>query len=340
MKKITSPVRLLSVTAVALLALTGCTTAAEPTGDGKAESVEIRLSLNQTEEHPNFLALSSFADEVRDKTDGRIDVQIFANAVLGDQQESVQQVGDGVIGAASISGTQMNNLNEDFAVLDMPLIFDSEAHQMKAINDPAITGELFTSLESSNGLTIIGAYTQGARSVYNSKKPIKTPADLAGLKVRVQESKLHVSMITAMGGSPAPMAFGEVFTGLQSGVIDGAENNSVSYVTESHYEVAPYFSYTRHLIGADFLVLNSKVFNGLSDADQKIVTTAFLNSVDEFMSIWDSKSADAVKTAEAAGAKFNEVDSDAFRTVLEPMVDEVVNSDVKRAIYDAIRAAA
>ena len=338
--KIKSIARLLGVTTVALLALSGCSAGAQPEGGGAEESVKIRLSLNQTEEHPNFLALTSFADEVRDKTDGRIDVQIFANAVLGDQQESVQQVGDGVIGAASISGTQMNNLNEDFAVLDMPLIFDSEAHQMKAINDPAITGDLFTSLESSNGLTILGAYTQGARSVYNSKHPVETPADLAGLKVRVQESKLHVAMLTAMGGSPAPMAFGEVFTGLQSGVIDGAENNSVSYVTESHYEVAPFFSYTRHLIGADFLVLNSEVFNGLSDSDQEIMSTAFLNSVDEFMSIWDAQSAEAVKTAEAAGATFNEVDSDSFRAVLEPMVEDVLDTDTKKAIYDAIRAAA
>lgn len=338
--KIKSTARLLGITTVALLALTGCAGTTPSEGDGAAETVEIRLSLNQTEEHPNYLALTSFADEVREKTDGRVDVQIFPNAVLGAQQESVQLVGSGAVDAASISGTQMNNLNEDFAVLDMPLVFDSEAHQMKAINDPAITGDLFKSLESSNKLTIVGAYTQGARSVYNSQNPVETPADLAGVKVRVQESELHVSMLTAMGGSPAPMAFGEVYTALQSGVIDGAENNSVSYVTEKHYEVAPYFSYTRHLIGADFLVLNSDVFNSLSDEDQQIVSTAFLNSVDEFMSIWDAQSAEAVKTAEAAGSTFNEVDADAFRAVLEPMVDDVLDTDDKKALYDAIRAAA
>jgi len=338
--KIKSTARMLGVATVALLALTGCTAADAPKEVGAAEEVEIRLSLNQTEQHPNFLALTSFADEVRDKTDGRIDIQIFPNAVLGAQQETVQMVGSGTVGAASISGTQMNNLNKDFAVLDMPLVFDNEEHQMKTINDPAITGELFTSLESSNNLTIIGAYTQGARSVYNSERAVETPADLNGLKVRVQESEMHISMLTAMGGSPSPMSFGEVYTALQSGVIDGAENNSVSYVTEHHYEVAPYFSYTRHLIGADFLVLNSKVFNDLSDADQEIVRAAFLNSVTEFMSIWDAQSAEAVKTAEEAGSTFNEVDPDAFRSVLEPLVDGVLDSDAKRALYDAIRAAA
>ncbi|MEE6295638.1 TRAP transporter substrate-binding protein [Georgenia wangjunii] len=306
---------------------------ASGTGDGR----EIPLSLNQTEDHPNFLALSEFAENVAERTEGRVNIRVFPNAVLGEQQESVQLVGDGSVGMASISAPQMVNLNEDFMVLDMPLVFDSEEHQMATINDMEIVGELYSSLADSQSLTVLGAYTQGARSVYNSRGPIETPEDLAGLKVRVQESPLHIAMIQAMGGTPTPMPFSEVYTALQGGVIDAAENNAPSYLTQRHYETAPYFSYTNHLIGADFLVVNSELLASFSEEDRAVVEEEFAASVETFMSIWQEQVAAAIEETTAAGAQYNEVDAEAFREVLQPVVDDALETETQRELFEAIR---
>ncbi|MGP6586447.1 TRAP transporter substrate-binding protein DctP, partial [Klebsiella pneumoniae] len=127
-------------------------------------------------------------------------------------------------------------------------------HQMSVVGDDAITGDLYASLEEQN-LTVLGGFTQGTRSIYNGDRAIETPSDMDGMKIRVQESDVQLKMIELMGGSPTPMAFGEVYTALQSGVIDGAENNEVSYLTQKHNEVATYYSNTNHLVGIDYVII-------------------------------------------------------------------------------------
>lgn len=309
----------------------------DPQEGGSQSGTELRISINQTDDHPNYLALDSFAEKVNERTDGRINMVVYPNAVLGEQQESVQLVSSGAVNLASISGPQMINVNEDFKVLDMPLVFDSVEHQMNVINDPDIVGDLYTSVEDSHSITIVGGYTQGARSIYNSQGPIVTPDDTQGMKIRVQESPLQIAMIEAMGASATPMAFGEVYTALQAGVIDGAENNPVSYVTQRHYEVAPYYSHTNHLIGVDYLAINTELFSGFSEEDQAIFTEEFLASVEYFTEMWTEQVEAAIAETEAAGAQFNEVDSEAFAEVLQPVVDEALETDAQKALFEAIR---
>jgi tripartite ATP-independent transporter DctP family solute receptor len=309
--------------------------AAPATGDGGG--AEIQLSLNQTEDHPNYIALNGMTEKVKERTDGRVNITVYANAVLGEQQESIQLVSSGAVGMASISAPQMVNINKDFQVLDMPVVFDDVDHQMEVVNDMELMGDLYTSVEDSNNLTVVGGYTQGARSIYNADKPIETPADLQGMKIRVQESELQLAMVNALGGSPTPMAFGEVYTALQSGVIDGAENNEVSYVTQKHYEVAPYYSYTNHLVGVDFLVVNTDLLKGFSEEDREIFQEEYLASVDEFISLWDEQIAAAIEETKAGGAQYNEVDSAAFAEALQPVVDQALQTDTQRALFDAIR---
>lgn len=304
---------------------------------GSDSTRELRVSINQTEDHPNFIALDAFAERVSERTEGRIQMAVYANAILGEQQESVQLVSSGAVDLASISGPQMINVNEDFKVLDMPLVFDDVDHQMRTVNDEEITGELYSSLEDSHSLTIVGGYTQGARSIYNSQRPIVTPADMAGMKIRVQESPLQIAMIEAMGASATPMAFGEVYTALQSGVIDGAENNPISYVTQRHYEVAPYYSHTNHLIGVDYLAINTELFRSFSEADRTVFVEEFTASVEHFMEMWDEQVAAAIEETEAGGAQYNDVDADAFAEALQPVVDEALATDVQRALFEAIR---
>ncbi|AUI52694.1 TRAP transporter substrate-binding protein [Arthrobacter crystallopoietes] len=326
-----------SVAAMAL-ALTACG-GGSGSADGGADGKTMRLALNQTETHPSYIALDSFGERLSESTEGRWDIDVYANETLGAQQEAIQLVSDGTVEMAIVSGTQLENLNEDFRVFNLPQVFDDVEHQMKVVGDEEITGELYSSLEDQK-ITVLGGFTQGTRSVYNTEKPINTPEDLAGMKVRVQESDVHMKMIELMGGSATPMAFGEVYTALQSGVLDGAENNEISYLTQKHNEVAEYFSNTNHLVGLDYLVINTDVLAEMSEEDRAAFDAEWDAAVTEHTELWLSETDAAIKELEAAGTKFNDVDTEAFRTALQPLIDEYVTTDSAKALYQATRAAA
>lgn len=322
-----------SAAAIAI-ALTSCSGSSDA-GDGQT----LRLALNQTEEHPSYIALDNFGESLSDATEGRWGVDVYANETLGAQQEAIQLVSDGTVEMAIVSGTQLENLNEDFRVFNLPQVFDDVEHQMSVVGDEAITADLYSSLEDQK-ITVLGGFTQGTRSVYNSKAPIEKPEDLSGMKIRVQESDVHMKMIEAMGGSAAPMAYGEVYTAMQSGVLDGAENNEVSYLSQKHNEVAKYFSNTNHLVGLDYLVINTDVLAAMSEEDRAVFDEKWDTAVVEHTDLWASETENAHTALEAAGAKFNDVDEDAFRSVLEPLISEYVTSDAAQKLYDDARAAA
>lgn len=321
--------------AAMVLALTACGGADASGGDGQT----LRLALNQTEEHPSYIALENFGDSLSDATDGRWEVDVYANETLGAQQEAIQLVSDGSVEMAIVSGTQLENLNEDFRVFNLPQVFDDVEHQMAVLSDDSITSELYASLEDQK-ITVLGGFTQGTRSLYNSKKPVEKPADLAGMKIRVQESDVHMKMIEAMGGSAAPMAYGEVYTAMQSGVLDGAENNEVSYLSQKHNEVAKYFSNTNHLVGLDYLVINTDVLEGMTEEDRAVFDEKWDAAVVEHTELWTSETDKAHAALEAAGATFNDVDNEAFRAVLEPLVKDFVKGETAQKLYDDARAAA
>src|SRR5699024_10226417 len=142
-------------------------------------------------------------------------------------------------------------------------------HQTAVLNDESIVGELFASLEPERRLRVLGAFTQGSRHIYTDRGPIDGPDDLAGLKIRVTESDVFMELTRALGGSPTPMAYGEVYTALQAGVLDGAENNEVSYVTQRHYEIAPHFTLTNHLVGLDYVMANVDRLENMDETDQE-----------------------------------------------------------------------
>ncbi|MET4637898.1 TRAP transporter substrate-binding protein [Mycetocola sp. 2940] len=323
------------------LSLVACSSPAvgESTEDGPVETTTLRLALNQTEEHPSFIALDAFGERLLEATDGRWDIEVFPNETLGAQAETLQLVGDGVVDMAIVSGAQLENLSKDFIAFNLPTVFDSVEHQISVVNDPEITGDLYSSLADSNNVSVVGGFTQGARSVYTKNAPVESPKDLAGQKIRVQESELFLSLVESLGASPTPMAFGEVYTALQSGVIDGAENNEVSYFTQKHHEVAPFFSYTEHLIGLDYLIINSAKLDGLTDEDRSAFDEAWAATYEQHTELWTEATDKAIVDAEAAGATFTEVDSDAFIEALEPIVEQFLTEPSQQKLYDAARDA-
>lgn len=334
-----SRLALISTAAIAALTLAGCTsTGSETTGDD-VEPRTMKLGLNQPETHPSFIALQAFGESLSEATEGRWDIEVYPNSTLGDQQEYLQQVSDGVIDLAIVSAPQLENLNDDFVLFSLPTVFDSIESQMEVLADDSVVGDIYTSLEESNNISVVGGFTQGARSVYLKDAPAETPDDLEGKKLRVQESPVFLGMIKAFGGSPTPMPFGDVYTGIQSGVVDGAENNEISYFANKHHEVAPYFSYTRHLIGADFLISNTNTLNEMSDEDRAAFDEGWEQAWKQHTELWLADTETAIADAEAAGATFTEVDSEAFVDALLPLLDEFIVTDTQKSLFDAIRAA-
>ncbi len=325
------------VLAVTVLALPAC--------GGKAGAVDtdgriLHLALNQSEDHPSYISLESLDDRLQEATDGRWEVDVFPNETLGAQQEALQLVSDGIVDMAVVSGPQLETLNKDFVVFNLPRVFDSVEHQRKVLADPAIVGDLYASLEDKYDITVLGGFTQGARNIYTTDGPVVTPDDLRGQKIRVQESELQLSMIRAMGGSATPMAYGEVYTALQSGVLDGAENNEVSYVTQKHYEVAPYYSRTEHVVGLDYIIINSGSLASMPPDVRASFDDAWAATGDQFATLWQAATEKAVTDALAGGATITDVDQEAFDAVLEPLALRYLTTPTQQQLYDAARSAA
>ncbi|VEI13439.1 TRAP transporter substrate-binding protein [Trueperella bialowiezensis] len=334
--------RLLAVLASMLLAVTGCSgfggIQLDSVGDEDTVSY-FKVALNQTESHPSYIALEAFAKEFNEKTNGRYVVEVFPNEQLGSQQEVLQMVKSGAIEMAIVSGTQLENINTDFRVLNMPTTFGSIEHQIKVLQSPEIVGDLFSSLEEKENITVLGGYTQGERHVYTTFGPVEVPEDLSGQKIRVQESDMHIRMINLMGGSATPLSYGEVYSALQAGVLDGAENNIVSYLTARHFEVAKHLSYTGHLVGLDYMIMRHDLLQAMPEADRELLYEAWYDSMDNHTELWLKETEEAKAETEAGGAQFHEVDKEAFAEALSPIVDEYLKTDYQRSLFEAIRDA-
>lgn len=299
----------------------------------------LRLAFNQTENHPQYIAMAEAGERLEELTDGALRIHVYPNETLGAQQEVVQLLQDNILDMAYVGGAQLENFNRDFTVFNLPYVFDSQEHQRYVTNDPDIVGELYSSLEHLN-IQVLAGFHGGVRNVYNSVRPVVTPEDMTGLSIRVQESTTHIAMLNAMGGSGTPMAQGEVYTAIQTGVLDGGENNELVFVDLQHLEVAPYYSYTQHLLVPDYLIINPTVYEELGEY-QETFDEVMAWAVEREGELWIEKVSEALATAEAGGTQFNEIDYEAFAEILVPFSEGAVpDTDLARALYEDTRAAA
>ena len=320
------------------VAMSGCT----PDDAGAATDVEniLTISLNQTESHPSYLALTSFGEQLAGATEGRWGARVYANEALGAQQEVVQLVSDGSVDMAVISAPQVENLSMAFRPLNLPGAFVDIEHQTAVLKDDSIVGELFSSLEDERRLRVLGGFTQGSRHVYTDRGPIEGPDDLSGLKIRIQESDVFMALTRALGASPTPMAYGEVYTALQAGVLNGAENNEVSYVTQRHYEIAPHFTLTNHLVGLDYVMANVDRIEEMDEADQAAFTESFAAAQEEFVTLWAQETEASIQAMEEAGVEITEPDPEAFTPAIEEVGRSFLTSPEDEDLYERVRALA
>ncbi|MDR1931921.1 MAG: TRAP transporter substrate-binding protein [Spirochaetales bacterium] len=231
-----------------------------------------RLADNQPDGYPTVLGDQKLADVVKEKTNGGIVIEVYNNSVLGTEKETIEQTQIGDIQFIRVGTNPLSSINPIGNALSMPFLFRDRDHMFKVLDGP-IGEEIMNAYKSQNLLGLCW-FDAGFRNFYNTKRSIKTPADMAGLKIRVQESSLMMDMIRNLGASPTPMAYGEVYPGMQNGIIDGAENNWPSYITAAHYEVAKYFTTDAHMCSPEMVLINTGVWDSFSDAEKKIVKDA------------------------------------------------------------------
>jgi len=298
----------------------------------------LKVAFNQSENHPQYKALEEFSKELETQTAGAYKLEISPNELLGDQRATAELVQNGVIQMSVVGNPVVESFNKDFAVIGLPYLYDSLEHQKKVFLS-GVLDPLFESTASS-GFEVIGAFTAGARCLYTDK-PMTKPEDLKGYKFRVMQSDTMKKMVDYMGGVGTPMGQGEVYTAVQQGVIEGGENNEVTYVDLKHYEIAPYFSYTNHLMVPDLIIINEDLYKGMTPENRKIFDDLMHKTIENEFKIWNDNVEVAKKIATENGAQFIEVDIKPFQERVKPLQEEVANSsEMTKKIYKDVRALA
>jgi tripartite ATP-independent transporter DctP family solute receptor len=299
--------------------------------------VTLKSSDTHPDGYPTVEAVKKMGELLSAKTGGRLCVEVFHSAQLGEEKDTIEQTKFGVIDLNRVSMGPFNNLVEETKVVSLPYIFRSVDHMHKVM-DGEIGAEIAAAFEPQ-GYVALAFYDAGSRSFYNSQKPITSMADLAGMKVRVMQSDIFVDMMAAMGASATPMPYGEVYSSLQTGVIDGAENNWPSYESSGHFEVAKFYTMDEHLIVPEVLVMSKVSWDKLTPEDQAAVREAAKESVPFMRELWTKREADSEAKVIAAGAQIiKDIDKTAFMEAMVPVYEKHVTSDVLKSLVERIQA--
>ena len=251
--------------------------------------------------YPTVAAVESMGKKLSDATKGRLSVAMYPAMQLGGEKEAIEQAQVGAIAFARVSVGALGPVVDDLNVFNLPYVFRNTAHMEKVIDGP-IGQELLDKVTNS-GKGIVGLcwMDAGARNFYDTKKPIKDLADLKGQKIRVMGNPMFVDMANSMGANGVPLGYDQVFSSLQTGVIDGAENNPPSFVFDNHYQVAKYYTIDEHLIVPEMLVMSKKILDSMSKDDQALVVKYAKEAQQEERKLWNEYEAKAMDKAKAAG---------------------------------------
>ena len=327
-KRMKIATKLLAGTALALMTM-----------GAAAQAKTLRLNHNNPEDHPTHISMQKMADQVEEETGGELKIRIYANGQLGTQRESTEQVQNCSLDMARSNAAELEAFVPAYAVFNLPYLFADEAH-FDAVSQGEI-GQKILDAGVENGIRGLAYYTEGARSFY-AGKPILSPADLKGMKIRVQPSPSAVRMVELLGGNPTPIGWGELYSALQQGVVDGAENNPTALTTARHGEVAKHFSLDEHTVIPAVMFISNCAWDELTPEHQEIVARAARESMIAHGETWTEVSQAAIEEARSElGVEVHEVDKAPFIEAVQPMYDEARAADpMIGELVDQIRAAA
>src|SRR5712691_6805787 len=296
---------------------------------GSAAIAQQKLILKASDVHPagypTVVAVENMGKKLEKATNGRISVQMFGSMQLGGEKEAIEQAQIGAIQIARVSVGALGPVVDELNVFNMPYLFRNTAHMQKVIDGPIGKELLGKVTNSGKGLVGLCWMDAGARSLYDTKKPIHTLNDLKGMKFRVMGNPMFIDMMNALGGNGVPMGYDQVFSALQTGVVDGAENNPPSFVFDNHYQVAKYYTLDEHLIVPEMAVFSRRTWDTLSKADQGLLMKFSREAQFDERKLWEKYEKDAMDKARAAGIQIVSVSDQnkkAFQDAVKPVWDK------------------
>ena len=308
----------------------------EDPGD-RIGATQLSLSFNQSIDNPQARTILRLSDQLYDATEGRYSIQIFPNEQLGPQAESLALVQAGAIDMAIVANPLVENIEPHFAIIGTPYVYDSIDHQLRVL----LSGDLDELFATTipNGFRVLGAYNLGPRNVYLRDGLIETPEDLAGLAIRTMQSDTMVQMMNLMGGVGTPMGQGDVYTAIQTGVLDGAENNIITYYDLLQFEVAPYYIETNHLMIPDLVIVSNSTFDSMSAADQEALLRLTRESIEYMFEAAEALREEYRRRLIAAGVTFGTVDIAPFQERLMPFIEEIAGrSEMSTTVFEIIQS--
>ncbi len=313
--------------------------AASLSGCGTAQSQRIvRIGHNQSVNHPTHIALTAFQNYINEHLGDHYLVEVYPSELLGSQTDMVQLTQTGAIDYCIASNAILETFSKNYEIFNLPYLFASADSYHHAMDDPDVTDPIFTATQKA-GFTAVTWLDAGTRNFYTVSKPIENPADLKGLKIRVQQSPTNIEMMRLLGGSATPMGFGDVYTALQSNIIDGAENNEMALTDNGHGDVCKYYSYDMHQMVPDILIGNNAFIQDLSDEERAVFEEGYrlINQVqrEEWVKAVDAARETAVSRQ---NVQFLYPDQAPFVEACLPLHRSVLqNNPAIRPIYDAIQ---
>jgi tripartite ATP-independent transporter DctP family solute receptor len=302
-----------------LVAIGGFTMYVRSHGVSGGDTIVLKLAHGLDPSHPVHKGMVYMAERLAEKSGGAATIQIISGGVLGSEKDNVEQLGKGALAMTKVSAAAMESFIPEMAVFGLPYVFRDETHYWNVLNAPL--GKQLLTMGDESGLRGLCYYDSGSRNFYTVAKPILTPDDLKGQKIRVMESRTAMDMIQVMGGAPTPISWGELYTSLQQGVVDGAENNPPSFSTSRHYEVCKFFSMDEHTRIPDILLINAAVWDALPAEVQVWLQQAADESSVYQRELWRIETEKSLQLVQEKGVEIFYPDKAPFVEKVRPLIE-------------------
>lgn len=312
---------------ISLLLLSGCQLS-------KVKTIKLAHGLDVT--HSVHLALEFFGEEIHRISEGQLAVEIYPNSQLGSEREILELIQIGSLHMTKVSAATLENFAPKSKVLGLPYLFKNRAHAFRVLD-----GEIGQNLlEDSQRYRLkgLGYYDAGYRSFYTKERPVDHPDELKGLKIRVMESVTAMNMVRSFGGAPTPISWGELYTSLQQGVVDGAENNPPSFYLSKHYEICKYYSLNEHTYSPDVIIIGNSFWNQLNEEQQLWMSKAVNASIDFQRKLWAEHEANALEEVVKAGVEIVYPEKDVFMELAQKVHEQYLQDEELKSIITQIKA--
>ncbi len=319
-----------------VLAMGACAGVAALTGCSFSSGDVFTAADNNPTGYPTVEGVRRFATLLENRSNGELRVKLYPGGQLGQEKDTLEITIFGGLDFNRINLAPLNSIVKETLIPTLPFMFRSTQHMRSAMD--GAPGRVILNALKPHGLIGLCFYDSGARSFYTTERLIERPEDLSGLKIRVQNSDLYVSMVEALGGDATPMPFGEVYQGLLQGVVDGAENNWPSYESTRHFEVAKYYSLTRHVLAPEVLVMSLRSWNNLSEGQQVLIKDCARASVSHMRQLWDARVQASRQIVLDSGVTVSTPDMLPFQDRVKPVWDRYLTTRGMRELADAIQA--